>query len=89
MFPIVEQAYAHVYRGALHQMVMNSGDHELLALLEVVFSLKGLKFKTFRSTLKHNWIFGCKTWSSSNEQKCTRLKIASNRMNILISGMNS
>jgi hypothetical protein len=61
VFPIVEQAYAHVYKGALHQMVMNSGDHELLALLEAVLSLKGMKFKIFRSTPKHNGIFGYKT----------------------------
>ncbi|XP_058081879.1 agamous-like MADS-box protein AGL3 [Magnolia sinica] len=50
-FPTMEQAYAHVRREALRQVVMNAGDHEPPG---VVLASRGLKLGFSGSTPQHH-----------------------------------
>jgi hypothetical protein len=68
-FPTVEEAYAHVRREALRQVVMNAGDHEPPP--GAVLASRGLKLGFSGPVPQHTGKFASKTRSSSDSLKCS------------------
>lgn len=71
-FPTVEQAYAHVRREALRQVVMNTGDHELTP--GAVLASRGLKLGPSApsgSASSHTGKSSSKIRNSSDGLKCS------------------